>query len=68
MVVFGVGPLPVMLGLSISGGTLAPRLRSGVQGLVHWTLEMVGLLLIVRGLGLGIPYLSPPMNMGSWHH
>ena len=68
MVVFGLGTLPMLLGLSISGQALPLRWRAGIQGLVPWTLGMVGVLLIVRGLGLGIPYLSPAMAAGSCCH
>ncbi len=68
MTVFGLGTLPMMLGLSISGRALPSRWRHGIQGLVPWTLGVVGVLLIVRGLGLGIPYLSPAMGAGSCCH
>lgn len=68
MGVFGLGTLPMMLGLSISGRALPLHWRSGIQGLVPWTMGGVGVLLIVRGLGLGIPYLSPAMATGSCCH
>ncbi len=68
MVVFGLGTLPMLLGLSISGQALPLRWRAGIQGLVPWTLGIVGVLLIVRGLGLGIPYLSPAVAAGSCCH
>ena len=68
MTVFGLGTLPMMFGLSMTGRTLPLRWWAGIQGLVPWTLGMVGILLIVRGLGLGIPYLSPAIETGSCCH
>lgn len=68
MTVFGLGTLPMMLGLSMTGRALPLRWRTGIQGWVPWTLGLVGVLLIIRGLGLGIPYLSPAMATGSCCH
>jgi sulfite exporter TauE/SafE len=60
MFVFGLGTLPVMFGLSVSK-TLFPNLlsRFAFRGVVPITTAAVAILLIVRGAGLGIPYLSP---------
>lgn len=68
MTVFGLGTQPMMLGLSMAGRALPLRWRTGIQGSVPWTLGLVGVLLIVRGLGLGIPYLSPAVATGSCCH
>jgi hypothetical protein len=59
MLVFGLGTVPMMLGLSLAGGALPVPLRLRLQRAIPYCLAMVGLLLILRGLGLGIPYLSP---------
>ena len=64
MAVFGLGRLPMLLGLALSGRALPLRWRTGIQGSVPWTLGLVGVLLIVRGLGLGIPYLSLAVATG----
>jgi sulfite exporter TauE/SafE len=59
MAVFGLGTAPALLGM----GWLSQRLSG--QRLHRWSLGLTlatGLLLTVRGLGLGIPYLSPSVQ------
>jgi sulfite exporter TauE/SafE len=58
MVVFGLGTTPTLMALALGGGSL--RLNPfKVKRLVPIAAVIAGLLLIVRGLGLGIPYASP---------
>ena len=61
MVVFGLGTLPMLFGLGLAGrylhGWLQPRLRF----FVPVCLAAMAALLILRGLSLGIPYLSPDL-------
>ena len=66
MLTFGLGTLPVMFAVSIAGSKLRlPRLRHAGKWLPAM-IAVVGLLLVVRGLGLGVPYLSPqPGQPGS---
>ena len=63
MSLFGLGTLPGMLSLSLVG-----RLLPGVQRFARPVMLAVSLLfaswLIVRGLDLGIPYLSPALSPG----
>jgi hypothetical protein len=56
---FGAGTVPIMLGLSMAGYRLPGGFRTKLVALLPWFGVLLGLLLIVRGLGLGIPYLSP---------
>jgi hypothetical protein len=56
---FGTGTVPVMLGLSLAGYRLPNAFRATLVALLPWLGVLLGVLLIVRGLGLGIPYLSP---------
>jgi len=60
MFVFGLGTLPMMLAVSLAGGLVQMPLRRKLQKLVPVSVGVVAVLLIVRGLALGIPYLSPP--------
>ncbi len=62
MLAFGLGTIPMMLALSLAGRHLQPALRFRLQRLVPVGLTIVAALLILRGLGLGIPYLSPVME------
>jgi sulfite exporter TauE/SafE len=62
MVTFGLGTVPMMLGLGLAGRTLHFRLQAHLQKLVPVSLGVMAALLILRGLGLGIPYLSPNLD------
>ena len=59
MLAFGLGTFPMMLGLHITGIQITPRFRMHVQKLIPLIWGVMGILLIIRGLDLGIPYLSP---------
>jgi sulfite exporter TauE/SafE len=68
MAVFGMGTIPMMLGIGLAGKKLQLSLRFKLQKLIPATLVVVSLLLIFRGLALGIPYLSPDPAYGSCCH
>lgn len=62
MLVFGLGTFPMMFGLALAGGALPVRTRVRLQKLIPASLALVAGLLILRGLSLGIPYLSPDLS------
>ncbi len=68
MAVFGLGTVPMMLGLALAGGVLQMPLRARLQKAIPVCLGLMGVWLIVRGLGLGIPYLSPDLRQPSCCH
>lgn len=59
MIAFGLGTLPMMLAISLVGTKLQFALRFKLQRLIPISLAIVGALLLLRGLALDIPYLSP---------
>jgi len=59
MVAFGVGTMPLMILASYSKAFIGTRWRNGMRKLVPVLVGMMGLLLIIRGCNLDIPYLSP---------
>jgi sulfite exporter TauE/SafE len=63
MVVFGAGTVPMMLALSLAGGWLPVSWRLRFQRAVPVCVALVAVLLILRGLALGIPYLSPVCDL-----
>jgi sulfite exporter TauE/SafE len=67
MMAFGLGTVPMMLGLSLAGPRLHLAFRFRLQRLVPVSLVVVGTLLVLRGLALGIPYLSPAPSGGGCH-
>jgi sulfite exporter TauE/SafE len=65
MAVFGVGTLPMMLAISLSGKLIPFAWRVRLGRAVPVCVFLLGSLLILRGMSLGIPYLSPDMSAGG---
>lgn len=65
MFLFGVGTLPMMLSLTIYKNLLTVEWRRKIFRMMPMFVVMVGVLLIFRGLNLGIPYLSPYIEPAS---
>ena len=59
MAAFGAGTLPAMVLVSFAGFLVRPELRSGFRRMVPVLISLMGVLLILRGLNLGIPFISP---------
>lgn len=68
MALFGAGTLPMMLIISLSGKLVPPSLRLRLGRVVPVSIFILATLLIFRGLGLGIPYVSPNVAAGSCCH
>ena len=62
MLVFGLGTFPVMLAVSIAGNFIGPGIRQKIYRLVPVFIVTLGLLFILRGMNLGIPYISPQLE------
>ncbi|CAN5437211.1 sulfite exporter TauE/SafE family protein [soil metagenome] len=56
---FGLGTLPVMWSMAFFGSYINMRMRTGIKKIYPYIMFCMAMLLIVRGLGLQIPYLSP---------
>ena len=59
MLFFGLGTLPLMMLIGQFGFFLSLTIRNKIKRTVPYFVMIMGILLIVRGLNLGIPYLSP---------
>jgi len=59
MIFFGVGTLPMLLAVSYAGSFLSAAVRNHFKKAVPYIIGCIGLLLILRGLDLGIPFISP---------
>lgn len=59
MMLFGLGTIPLMTVAVYAGSLLNVKLRARVQKMIPVLVVIIGLLFIIRGLGLGIPYVSP---------
>jgi uncharacterized protein len=65
MAAFGLGTVPLMFGVSLTGRSLLAPFRLHLQKLIPASLAVVGLLLILRGMSLGIPFVSPDLGAGQ---
>ncbi len=62
MAAFGLGTLPLMWSLSFFGSYITVQSRITIRKAYPYLMFAIACLLIVRGLGLDIPYLSPGIN------
>lgn len=59
MFVFGIGTIPLMTTAIYFSRFLSGVVRKKIQKAIPVFIVIIGLLFILRGLGLGIPYISP---------
>lgn len=59
MVLFGIGTIPLMTTAIYFSGSFKGTTKRRIQKLIPAFVILVGVLFIIRGLGLGIPYISP---------
>jgi uncharacterized protein len=61
MALFGLGTLPLMWLVSLSGKVIKPQWRFYMRNAVPYVAACLAVLFILRGLNLGVPYLSPKL-------
>lgn len=59
MGLFGMGTIPLMTSAIYFSGLLKGTARQKIQKMIPVFVIVIGVLFILRGLGLGIPYISP---------
>ena len=59
MFLFGLGTIPLMTAFVYLGNFTKGNFRKNIQKAIPVLVVFIGVLFIVRGLGLGIPYVSP---------
>jgi sulfite exporter TauE/SafE len=59
MLLFGLGTVPMMSSVVYLNSFLTVPIRNKIQKAIPYVAVLIGLLFILRGLGLGIPYVSP---------
>lgn len=62
MLGFGLGTFPVMLSISVLGKSFSPKIRMKFLKIAPAMILIVGILLVMRGMNLGIPFISPEMK------
>lgn len=59
MILFGLGTIPMMSSVVYVNSFLTLPIRNKIQKVIPYVAVIIGILFILRGLGLGIPYVSP---------
>ncbi len=59
MLAFGLGTIPLMFALMVAGRYVSLAVRQKMRRLVPVFVGIMACLMILRGLGLGIPHISP---------
>ncbi|MES2555763.1 MAG: sulfite exporter TauE/SafE family protein [Bacteroidota bacterium] len=70
MAAFGLGTLPAMMTLTIIRDSISVRFRERIRAVVPVFIGGMAVMLILRGMNLGIPYISPSIEEtnGNCHH
>jgi hypothetical protein len=59
MILFGLGTIPLMSSVVYLKNFITNSLRNKIQKAIPFIAVFIAILFILRGLGLGIPYISP---------
>ncbi len=59
MALFGMGTIPLMTTAIYFGNFLTTKVRQYIRKSIPVVVVIIGVLFILRGMGLGIPYVSP---------
>ena len=59
MILFGLGTIPLMTSVVYLNSMIKMPFRNKIQKAIPYVAVVIGVLFILRGLGLGIPYISP---------
>ena len=59
MLLYGIGTIPLMSVVVYASGFMSVPLRSKLQRIIPIITIGIGILFILRGLSLGIPFISP---------
>lgn len=62
MFVFGIGTLPIMLAVSLVGNFINLNVRKKINKAIPAFMIALAFLFILRGMNLGIPYVSPKLQ------
>jgi len=61
MALFGAGTLPAMMLVGYAGQMIKPVVRKSFQKAIPVFIALMGAVLILRGMNLGIPFISPEL-------
>ncbi|RYG30189.1 MAG: sulfite exporter TauE/SafE family protein, partial [Chitinophagaceae bacterium] len=67
MASFGAGTLPMMWMVAFFAGSIKYSFRVSLRKAYPFVIFIMGCVLILRGLNLGIPFISPALHEGHEH-
>ncbi len=67
MALFGLGTSPIMFATSMVGKFVTANVKQKINSLIPVFAIILALIFILRGLSLGIPFISPPEKMLEPH-
>ena len=62
MAMFGAGTLPAMMAFGLLGARLTLPVRQTLRRIIPYGITVMAVILILRGLNLGIPFISPVLQ------
>lgn len=65
MAMFGLGTIPAMAAISLLGQVFNIKLRNSFRRIVPIFISVMAIILILRGMNLGIPFISPVLQTAS---
>lgn len=63
MAAFGLGTVPMMITVILAGDLISVQWRAKIRKLMPVMFAIMAVLFILRGMNLGIPYVSPKMEI-----
>lgn len=63
MIGFGLGTLPILFAVNLVGNYFPAKFKAQLAPMIPYYIVLVGVFIIIRGLDLGIPYVSPKSNV-----
>lgn len=60
MALFGLGTSPLLTGIILAGNFLSLNVRNKINKIIPYFVVLVGIIFILRGMELGIKFISPP--------
>ena len=63
MAAFGLGTVPIMISIIFLGDLISIQWRTKIRKLMPIMFAIMGALFILRGMNLGIPYISPNLDV-----
>jgi sulfite exporter TauE/SafE len=65
MAMFGLGTVPAMIAISLFGQFFSLKVRNSFRRIVLVFVTVMAVVLILRGMNLGIPFISPVLQSSS---